>query len=164
MNRKFFMGRVWRVMLLVNVALPMALGLGPLLGGLTWWRITAAIALAVVAAVQARFAWIATRRPLIVVSADDVVFRSMYERTVRRVPRAEIKDVAWANPGAMCLRLQSGESLAVPLHGLSHDHKDAIRYQVQEWASVRPARYALRSADRIGGRPHDDDHSRLPSQ
>lgn len=133
MTSDFYIGKLWKTMMLGNVVLPPCMAATSLLNGLDWWRILLALGMVGSSCWSLYFYRRAVRTPVISFREDSLAARPMYERGFKHFSRSEIAAVEWSNPQAICLRLKSGESTAVDVTGLDRQSRDTVVAKLQCW-------------------------------
>jgi hypothetical protein len=133
MQSDFFLSQRWRAILLANAVLPAGVAVIATVTDLAWWRVIIAVALLASSGWGLFLFRRAIQAPLISFKPDELVLRPMYERKVTRIPRSRVEAIAWANPGTICLRLDSAQLQAVNLTGLTRENKMVVRAQLESW-------------------------------
>lgn len=134
MTRDFTLNRRWRLIHLSNIVLPLAAAASYCFSDVVWWLRALMVILTLPSSAFAIWSYrTATSGPLVSISDDEIAVRPMAARHVTRLSRAEIKEVMWSSLGNVCLRLRSGQAVALGLQGLRRDQQDAICAQVRSW-------------------------------
>jgi hypothetical protein len=123
---QFFMSRLWTSLYGLSGVLFLLMGGLGLHSPFVWWRVLLSLLVAGYGAWWLYLAWRVRRHPMITVGESAIDISPAVTRKRTQVLRADVRDVAWFNPGSLGLRLNSGETLTINLIGLSLSDKAAV--------------------------------------
>ena len=123
---QFFMSRLWANLYGLNGVVFLLMGGRGLLPPFVWWRVLLSLLATGYGAWWLYLAWRVRRHPMITVGESAIETYTAMSRKRTRVLRADVRDVAWFNPGSLGLRLNSGETLTINLIGLSLSDKATV--------------------------------------